>query len=356
MDIQDLRIFIRVAAVQNLSSVGHEFALTPGTISKRLQSLKDELGVRLFVRSTRSIRITEEGSIFLEHVQRMLLEFDAAKASVDGNMSRPRGYIKLCAPAWLGAHDLALGLSAFATAFPEIDVDAEICDRWSGPTDDGFDITIRTGVLADSSLIAKRLADDPLMIVAAPSYLKAIGTPRTPQDLEHHSCLVHGDTSHWPFKKSSNDRSVRVAGRVRSNDVELLRRLARDGHGLVRISAAHIGEDTKAGYLVPVLTDYDTSGDSAIWAIFPKTRHMLPRLRALIDFLSDWFKGPAPGYGSPKQSDGLTSIGLNGVSEISRARSAKAPPCVDIGPKPSRSRAGTMHRGGNSADAPVPRR
>ena len=143
MDIQDLRIFTRVAAVQNLSSVGHEFALTPGTISKRLQSLEDELGVRLFVRSTRSIRITEEGSIFLDHAQRMLVEFDTAKASVDGNMSRPRGLIKLCAPAFLGAHDLALGLSAFASAFPEIDVHVELCDRWTGPADDGFDMMIR---------------------------------------------------------------------------------------------------------------------------------------------------------------------------------------------------------------------
>ena len=352
MDIQDLRIFTRVAAIQNLSSVGHEFALTPGTISRRLQSLEDELGVRLFVRSTRSIRITEEGSIFLGHAQRMLVEFDTAKACVDGNMSRPRGRIKLCAPAFLGAHDLALALSAFASAFPEIDVHVEICDRWSGPADDGFDMTIRTGVLADSSLIAKRLTDDPLLVVASPDYLKANGTPRTPQELEHHSCLVLGDACHWPFKKKSSDRSVRVSGRIRSNDLGLLHRLARDGHGLVRISEAHVAQDTKAGYLVPVLTEFDTSGESAIWATFPKTRHMLPRLRALIDFLTDWLKQPAPGVNAIRKVNGLGPLGMPAVGGVSRPRDSEPRSCVGAAPEPQRSRPRPARRGGNGASAP----
>lgn len=358
MDIQDLRIFTRVAAVRNLSLVGHEFALTPGTISKRLQSLEDELGVRLFLRSTRSIRITEEGSIFLDHAQRMLVEYDTAKACVDGNMSRPRGRIKLCSPAFLGAHDLAFGLSAFASAFPEIDVHVDICDRWTGPADDGFDMTIRTGVLADSSLIAKRLADDPLLVVASPDYLKAKGTPRRPQDLERHSCLVHGDACHWPFKKKSSDRSVRVSGRIRSNDLTLLHRLARDGHGLVRISAAHVADDTNAGDLVPVLTEFDTSGNSAIWATFPKTRHMLPRLRALIDFLTDWLKQPAPGVSAIGKVNGLGPLGIPAVGGALRSRDAEPQTCMDAAaPERQRSRPRPARQGGNGASTPSePRR
>ncbi len=295
MDIQDLRIFTRVAAVQNLSSVGHEFSLTPGTISKRLQSLEDELGVRLFVRSTRSIRITEEGRIFLDHAQRMLCEFDTAKATVDGNMGHPRGLIRVCAPPRLGAHDLAEGLSRFLALYPEICLHLEVSDRSAGFADEGFDIAIRTGVLADSSLIAKRLADDPMIIVASPDYLKLNGTPKAPQDLEEHQCLPHGDQCHWPFRRKSGEKAIKVSGKLRTCDLSVLQRAARDGHGLVRISAAQVQEDVKAGYLVPVLTDYDTSGDSAIWAIFPKSRHMLPRLRALIDFLSEWLKEPAAG-------------------------------------------------------------
>ena len=330
MDIQDLRIFTRVAAVQNLSAVGIEFTLTPGTISKRLQSLEDELGVRLFVRSTRSIRITEEGQTFLGHAEKMLAEFDAAKASVDGSMAEPRGTIKLCAPAFLGGHSTASALNVFLRSYPEIDVHAEIGDRSACVLDDGFDIAIRTGVLPDSSLIAKRLADDPLVIAAAPDYLKFRGTPKSPQDLESHSCLVHADVGHWPFKKKSADRSIRVGGRLRSNDIGLLYRMALDGHGLVRVSAAQINEDVKAGLLVPVLTDFDTTGKSAIWATFPKTRHMLPRLRVLIDFLADWLKQPGD-IGQISGKDVDVARAFEGSGRGSRKTGASGAAMPDIG-------------------------
>lgn len=290
MDIQDLRIFTRVAAVQNLSMVSSDFSLTPGTISKRLQALEDELGVRLFARSTRSIRITEEGEIFLEHAQRMLSEYDAARASVDGNASHPKGRLKISLPSRVGGLDMAAGLSRFLAAYPEIDVVAEIGYRGPGCTDDGFDLIVRTGVLQDSALIARRLADDPMLIVAAPEYLKLKGAPVQPQDLEKHSCLVHGDAAVWPFKRKSMETSVRVSGRLRANDLDVLHRLALDGHGFARLPAALVRDNLKAGYLVSVLTDYDTTGESAVWAIFAKSRHMLPRLRVLIDFLSDWVK------------------------------------------------------------------
>lgn len=292
MDIQDLRIFERVAALQNLSAVGNEFSLTPGTISKRLQSLEDELGVRLFARSTRAIRITEEGRIFLGHAQRMLVEFETAKASVDGNRGSPRGLIKLVSPAHLGNLDLAAGLSAFMAAYPEIDVHVEVSDRAGTAPEDGYDIAIKTGSLLDSSLIAKRLADDPMAVVAAPAYLKKHGTPATPQDLEGHSCLVHGDNCHWPFRRKSGERTVRVGGRLRSSDTAVLRRAACDGFGLIRVSQAYVSDDIQAGRLVPVLTDYDSTGDSAVWAIFPKTKNMLPRMRVFLDFLAEWLKQP----------------------------------------------------------------
>ncbi len=292
MDIQDLRIFDRVAAVQNLSAVGNEFSLTPGTISKRLQSLEDELGVRLFLRSTRSINITEEGRIFLDHAQRMLIEFDTARASVDCSRNTPRGLIRMSVPAKIGNRDLAAGLSAFVADYPQIDVHAEVSDRSNGAAEEGCDITIKTGVLLDSSLIAKRLADDPMIIVASPGYLKLNGTPANPQDLERHSCLVHGEICHWPFQRKAAERSVRVGGRVRSNDIALIHRAAIDGHGLARISAALVEDDIKAGFLVPVLTEFDTSGDSAVWAIFPKSKNMLPRMRVFLDFLADWLQEP----------------------------------------------------------------
>ena len=177
MDIQDMRIFARVAAVQNLSAVGTELGLTPGTISKRIQSLEDELSARLFDRTTRSIRITEEGTAFLAHVERILSEIEAARASVDDKVSKPKGKLKIAAPACLGRRYVAPALCEFVRAFPEIDVQVDLHDRQVNLQEDGYDMAIRTGALSDSSLIAKRLAPDRHVIAASTAYLARAGRP-----------------------------------------------------------------------------------------------------------------------------------------------------------------------------------
>jgi DNA-binding transcriptional LysR family regulator len=197
MDIQDMRIFARVAAVQNLSAVGSELGLTPGTISKRIQSLEDELSARLFDRTTRSIRITEEGAAFLAHVERILSEIEAARASVDDKVSKPKGKLKIAAPACLGRRYVAPALCEFVRAFPEIDVQVDLHDRQVNLQEDGYDLAIRTGALSDSSLIAKRLAPDRHVIAASAAYLARAGRPLMPDDLVRHQCLVLGETRQW---------------------------------------------------------------------------------------------------------------------------------------------------------------
>src|ERR1700674_3393814 len=201
MDIQDMRIFARVAAVQSLSAVGTELGLTPGTISKRIQALEDELSARLFDRTTRSIRITEEGAAFLGHVERILAEIEAARASVDDKVSKPKGRLKIAAPACLGRRYVAPALCEFVRAFPEIDVQIDLHDRQVNLQEDGYDVAIRTGVLSDSSLIAKRLAPDRHVIVGSPAYIARAGRPLKPEDLVHHQCLVLGETRQWSFSK-----------------------------------------------------------------------------------------------------------------------------------------------------------
>src|SRR6516225_8642632 len=242
MDIQDMRIFARVAAVQNLSAVGTELGLTPGTISKRIQSLEDELSARLFDRTTRSIRITEEGVAFLAHVERILSEIEAARASVDDKVTKPKGKLKIAAPACLGRRYVAPALCEFVRAFPEIDVQVDLHDRQVNLQEDGYDVAIRTGALSDSSLIAKRLAPDRHVIAAAPSYL-------TPADLAHHQCLVLGETRQWSFARDGVETSVRVNGALRSNNGELLCRAAVDGLGLIRASELEVLCELRSGKL-----------------------------------------------------------------------------------------------------------
>jgi DNA-binding transcriptional LysR family regulator len=299
MDIQDMRIFARVAAVQNLSAVGTELGLTPGTISKRIQSLEDELSARLFDRTTRSIRITEEGAAFLGHVERILSEIEAARASVDDKVSNPKGKLKIAAPACLGRRYVAPALCEFVRAFPEIDVQVDLHDRQVNLQEDGYDLAIRTGVLSDSSLIAKRLAPDRHVIAASAAYLARAGRPHVPEDLARHQCLVLGEARQWTFGRDGIESAVRVNGALRSNNGELLCRAAVDGLGLIRASELEVLCELRSGKLVQVLADYDVATNAALWALYPSAKHLLPRMRALLDFLADWFRDAKNGTGIP---------------------------------------------------------
>ncbi|MCL4765769.1 MAG: LysR family transcriptional regulator [Hyphomicrobiaceae bacterium] len=290
MDIQDLRIFARVAAVQNLSSVGTELGLTPGTISKRIQALEDELHVRLFDRTTRSIRITEEGATFLSYVGRILVELESARASVGDFATRPKGKLKISAPASFGRLFVAPAISAFMGSYPEIEIHINMTDRVVNLQEEGYDVAIRTGLLTDSALIAKRLYADRQVVVASPAYLDAHGTPKTPADLSGHNCFVLGDNWQWSFCRGNDDITVRVSGRLRSNNGEVLRQAALDGHGLFQTSELRVREELATGQLVRVLAEFELLSSAAVWAVYPSSKHVLPKLRALLDFLAAWFR------------------------------------------------------------------
>jgi DNA-binding transcriptional LysR family regulator len=290
MDIQDMRIFARVAAVQNLSAVGSELGLTPGTISKRIQALEDELSARLFDRTTRSIRITEEGAALLAHVERILSEIEAARASVDDKVRKPKGRLKIAAPACLGRRYVAPALCEFVRIYPEIDVHVDLHDRPVNLQEDGYDLAIRSGTLTDSSLIAKRLAPDRHIIVVSPTYLARRGRPQRPEDLVNHDCLLLGETRQWTFSEEGVESTVRVNGALRSNNGELLCRAAAEGLGLIRISELEVLCELRSGKLVEVLSDFEVAANAALWALYPSSKHLLPRMRALLDFLANWFR------------------------------------------------------------------
>ena len=290
MDIQDMRIFARVAAVQNLSAVGTELGLTPGTISKRIQALEDELCARLFDRTTRSIRITEEGAKFLTHVERILAEIEAARAAVGVNVEQPKGRLKISAPASFSRCFVGPAICAFMETYPEIEVQVDLTDRIVNLQEEGYDIAIRTGVLSDSAMIAKRLATDPQIIVASPRYVADFGALRGPEDLERRNCLVLCDQWNWSFTRNGVERVVRVGGLLRSNSIEILHHAALEGQGVMRTSELRVAEDLERGRLVRLLPEYDVTGKAAVWAVYPSAKHVLPRLRVLLDFLAEWFR------------------------------------------------------------------
>ena len=299
MDLQDFRIFARVAAVQNLTAVEHEMGLTPGTISKRLQALEDHLQVRLFDRSTRSIRITAEGQTFLEHVERILADVERARAAIGASVAQPKGAIRVCVPNWLGRYHVSPAMSAFLHRYPEIEVRIDLLDRESSLLDEGYDMALRLGELDDSALIARRIGTLEPICTAAPAYLESRGHPSAPADLSQHDCLTNYEAAQWKFAIRDGARGdtqpcavqqVRVSGRFRSNAAFMLYGAALDGHGILRCDREWVEADIACGRLVQVLPSWAVQDDVAIYAVYLGAKHVAPRLRVFVDFLAEWFR------------------------------------------------------------------
>ncbi len=309
MDVQDMRIFARVAAVQNLSLVGSELNLTPGTISKRIQALENDFGAKLFERNTRSIRITEEGQRLLEHVRRILVEIDAARAEINYRVVQPRGTLRVASICNLGDVQLPELIAAFMQRHEEVDVQVEVTGRNVNLQDDGYDVVIRRGAPANSGLIRKILQADPNVLVASPGYLRTHGVPATPECLSKHQCLILSDAATWEFEMGGVKTSVRVSGRMRTDCGELILAAATEGIGIARLSRRCAEPLIAAGRLKQVLANYEMVSDTAICALYPSSTHMLPRLRVFLDFLAEAFRRAK--NAETVQSGGLTASQSN---------------------------------------------
>lgn len=289
MDIKDLRIFSRVAAVQNLSAVAVELGCSAGTISKRMQSLEDEVGVRLIDRTTRSSRLTEEGRMFLQRVGRVLSEMDHAQDEIKASSGAPAGKLKISAPATLARQLVLPALIGFAETYPGVEVCVDITDRIVNLHDEGYDAAIRAGELPDSTLKAKRLAGDRTILVASPAYIEKHGAPQRPADIAKHHALAHGDQRSWSFARTGGEEEVvRIVSRFGSDSGDLLQHAALQGVGLLRTSEIAVTEDVAAGRLIRLLPDYELAAEAAIWVVYPNAKHPMPRLRALLDHLAEF--------------------------------------------------------------------
>jgi DNA-binding transcriptional LysR family regulator len=289
MDVHGMRVFARVAALSNISAAATELEMTPGNVSKRLQTLENSLGVRLFDRNTRMIRITEEGEMLLRSVTRILAEIDEVRETLAESATHPRGTLRVTAPAALG-RSVRPGICEFQQKHPNVTIDLNLTDRIVDILEEGYDVAIRTGPLPDSQLIAKRLAPDKYFILASPIYIEKYGRPLSPNDLVNHNCLVLGENSVWRFSNGNSDLAVRVSGTLSSNSTEMLIEAAVYGLGIVRISAMKTTDVIQNKQLVRVLEDYDVAGDTAIWALFPSSRHISPKVRVFLDFFADKFR------------------------------------------------------------------
>ena len=292
MNVEHLKLFLRLATTHNISQAGHELGLSPAVASAHISKLEERLGVRLLHRTTRKVSLTEEGEAFLPHAEEVLASVESARASVGAGKAAPMGTLRVTAPASFGRMHLVPALKGFITRYPDLAIDLRLTDTVVDLVEGGFDIAIRNSKLKDSSLIARKLATDHRIICASPDYLASNGEPRSPGDLSNHQCINLMGLENWVFDSANGQRSIKTHGRFRTDNGEAMRDACVDGLGVAISSSWSVYQHLQRGELVQVLHDHPLAADTAIWAVYPSSRLLAHKVRAFIDYFAEYYGSP----------------------------------------------------------------
>jgi DNA-binding transcriptional LysR family regulator len=322
-----LEIATLVAAVDHggFSAAARSLGVTPSAVSKTITRLEARLGVRLLNRTTRRLTATAEGESLVARGRHVLAELDEAELEVTRARGAPRGLLRLHSLVAFGLHMLPPVLPEFLQRYPEVSVELSLSDRVVDLVEEGGDMSVRSGRLADSTLVARRICDTERMICAAPSYLRRRGTPRRPEDLLDHNCIVisgNPQLRRWPFddpQAAGGIRTIEVSGNVAANNAENVLQMALAGVGIVRLGELVTAEHVRAGTLVPILADVHHVEPLSLHAVYPQSRLRSPKVAAMVDFLIEKFSR-APWRGGPAEAVAA------GSGARKRQRSARGAP------------------------------
>jgi DNA-binding transcriptional LysR family regulator len=297
-----MAVFVRAVETGGFSSAARMLGLTPSAVSKVISRLEDRLGVRLLHRTTRTLSLTHEGVAFYQRSIRILREIDEAEQAISQFHAAPRGTLKVNAAVAFATYQIVPLLPEFLGLYQDIHLELTVNDRVVDLLEEGVDVAIRIGARIDSSLVSRQLAEDRRLICAAPSYLERRGVPETPEDLLHHNCLAwignQGGLNDWPFVGPDGPEVISVSGNAEVNSGETLYEMTLAGLGIARIAEFRVGADIKAGRLVSLLADQHRPDVLPIHAVYPHRRHLLPKVRAFVDFLV-WKFSPVPPWRVP---------------------------------------------------------
>jgi DNA-binding transcriptional LysR family regulator len=286
----EMEVFVRVVELGGFSPAARAFRMTPSAVSKLVARLEGRLGARLVNRSTRKLQLTAEGCAFYERATRILADLDEAERGAASG-ERPVGRIRLNTSASYGNHVLAPIVPEFLSSHPGVTLDIVHTDAVIDLLADRTDVAVRAGPLKSSSLLARKLGETPMVIVAAPSYLARRGTPRTAAELVQHDRLCFGYarvSEGWPVRVDGATVTVPAVGPIQASEGEALRHLALGGAGLARLAAFTVRGDIAAGRLVPVLEELNPGDREAFHAVYVGRGGPLPaRVRALLDYLAE---------------------------------------------------------------------
>ncbi|NTX02066.1 LysR family transcriptional regulator [Myxococcus sp. CA040A] len=281
-----LNAFVQAADARSFTLAGRQLGVSSSAIGKAVARLEERLGVRLFHRSTRTITLTPEGSLFLERCRRIFCEVEAAELELAQTQGAPRGKLRVSMP--LAGMLMMPTLSAFMRAYPEIELDLDFSDRLVDVIDEGFDGVVRAGEVSDSRLMTRVLGTFRLTLVASPDYLARRGTPRKPEDLKSHACLHHrfatnGKLERWPLRRGRKELELPTTAVV--STIEPLIFMAEQGLGITCLPDFAIRRQLADGTLATVL-EHHTQHEGTFRMLWPSSRYLSPKLRVFVDFMA----------------------------------------------------------------------
>jgi DNA-binding transcriptional LysR family regulator len=301
--LKQIESFVSVVAKGSLTAAAHAEGVAPAVIGRRIDALEARLGVKLLVRTTRRITLTHEGSAFLENCQRLLADLANAEASVSAGGVKASGHLRLTAPAGFGRRHVAPLVPRFIAEHPDVSVSLNLSDRVVDIVNEGFDCAIRVGDLPDSNLVSVRLADNRRLCVATPAYLKRAATPKHPNELMRHECLMlssdASQTRGWAFMIDDALVHLRPSGRLDCSDGQVLHDWCAAGLGIAWRSTWEVEHEIAAGTLVKLLDAY-AAPPNGVYALFAHAKHLPLRVRLWIDFVKQTY-GSADYWGGAAQ-------------------------------------------------------
>ncbi|MDD2711892.1 MAG: LysR family transcriptional regulator [Simplicispira sp.] len=292
--------FVSVATRGSLTAAARAEGVAPAIMGRRLDALEEYLGVKLLVRTTRRISLTNEGTAFLEDCQKLLADVANAEASVSAGGIQASGHLRLTAPAGFGRRHVAPLVPRFRLRHPDVTISLNLSDRVVDLAAEGLDCAVRVGDLPDSSLVSVRIAENRRLCVAAPQYLQRRGVPRHPGELALHDCLTlsseASQTRGWAFRVpaaggGSELVHIRPGGPLDCSDGQVLYDWCLAGFGIAWRSTWEVEDEIAAGQLVAVLEDF-AAPPNGVYVVFPHAKHLPLRVRLWIDYLKHHYSQP----------------------------------------------------------------
>lgn len=281
-----LNAFVHAAEARSFTIAGQQLHVSSSAIGKAVARLEERLGTRLLHRSTRTVTLTPEGTLFLERCRRIFAEVEAAEQEIAHTQGAPRGRLRVSLP--LAGMLMMPTLTAFMQAYPEVELDLDFTDRLVDVIDEGFDAVIRAGEIVDSRLMTRTLGSFRLILVASPGYLAARGVPQRPTDLAGHACLHHryatsGKLEPWPLRRGRDAPDLPVT--AVANTIEPLIAMVERDLGIACLPDFAIRRQLRDGTLATVLAA-DTEHEGTFRLLWPTSRHLAPKLRVFVDFVA----------------------------------------------------------------------